>query len=115
VSTETKTFEVRGKPYTIQRFGLEEGAVVDDLVDAVKIDPSIPINQSLVEKQAITVFYGTIEPKFESIDAVKKMDRETMLHLWVEIRRFNTYETSFLSLLRNSPSPGSQPEGTSPQ
>jgi hypothetical protein len=62
---------------------------------------------NLVEQQAIMVFYGTVEPKFESIEAVKTGDREVALHLWVEIQRFNTYETSFLSLLKNSKSPES--------
>jgi hypothetical protein len=88
---------VRGANYTIKRYNLEEGSMVDRLLATNK--------DKLVEQQAIMVFYGTVEPKFESIEAVKASDRETVLHLWVEIQRFNTYETSFLSLLRNSPSP----------
>ena len=96
VSTETKQVTVRGANYTIKRFNLEEGSVVDRLLTTNK--------DKLVEQQAIMVFYGTVEPKFESIEAVKAADRETVLHLWIEIQRFNSYETSFLSLLKNLPS-----------
>jgi len=99
VSTETKQVTVRGTNYTIKRFNLEEGSLVDRLLASNK--------DKLVEQQAIMVFYGTAEPKFESIEAVKASDRETVLHLWVEIQRFNTYETSFLSLLKNLPLPES--------
>ncbi len=95
MTTDTKVLKIKGVTYTIKRFGFEEGAVVDDFVDA---------NQNkIVEQQALTVFYGTAAPKFESIQAVKVADREVVLHLWVEIRRFNQYETSFLSLLKNLP------------
>jgi hypothetical protein len=96
VTTETKQVTVRGTKYTIKRFNLEEGSLVDRLIASNK--------DKLVEQQAIMVFYGTVEPKFESIEAVKAVDKETVLHLWVELQRFNVYETSFLSLLKNSPS-----------
>jgi len=96
VTTETKQVTVRGTKYTIKRFNLEEGSLVDRLVETNK--------GRLLEQQAVMVFYGTTDPKFESIEAVKAADKETVLHLWVEIQRFNAYETSFLSLLKNSPS-----------
>jgi hypothetical protein len=104
VPTETKQVTVRGKKFTIQRFGLKEGAKVDALIDQAKGD--------VEHQQAITVFYGVVKPKFESIEEVENGDRETMLHLWIEVQRFNQYETSFLSLLKNSPLQVSQPEGT---
>jgi hypothetical protein len=103
VSTETKTITIKGKPYVIQRFGFEEGGIVDGLVEEAR--DKIKDQLTLVrEQQAINVFYGTIDPKFESLEAVKVADREVVLHLWIELNRFNQYETSFLSLLKNSPS-----------
>lgn len=114
MSTETKTLTIKGKPYVIQRFGFEEGGIVDDLVDEAR--DRIKDQRALVrEQQAINVFYGTIDPKFESLQAVKITNREVVLHLWLEINRFNQYEPSFLSLLRNSPSPESPQEKTLPQ
>jgi uncharacterized protein YegJ (DUF2314 family) len=95
MTTKTKTLVVRGVTYTIKRFGLKEGAFVDGLIEAAK---------DLERKQAISVFYGTVKPKFESVEAIEEGDREIGLHLWIEINRFNRYETSFLSLLKNSPS-----------
>jgi hypothetical protein len=109
--TETKTLEIKGTTYTIQRFGFEEGGIVDDLVAEAK--DRIKNQQAMIrEQQAINVFYGTVEPKFESIQAVKEADREVVLHLWLEISKFNQYETSFLLLLRNLPLQVSQPEKT---
>jgi hypothetical protein len=99
MTAETKNIEVRGKTYTIKRFDFEEGAVVDEHTEAAK--------GNRVEQQAFTVFYGTVEPKFESVEAVKKEDREMILHLWLEINKFNQYEASFLSLLKNLPSQAS--------
>jgi hypothetical protein len=104
VTTATKTLKIKGKSYVIKRFGFEEGASLDGLIEANK--------DKLMEQQAITVYYGTVEPKFESIQAVKVADREVVLHLWLEINRLNQYETSFLSLLKNLPSQVSQPEKT---
>jgi len=97
--TETKKIEVRGKTYTIKRFNFEEGAVVDDLV-AKATSPA--------ESQVAMVFYGVADPKFESIDVVKQADRETVLHLYYEINRFNQMEPAFLSLLKRSQSQGSR-------
>ena len=84
---------------------------MDDLVAEAK--DRIKNQQAMIrEQQAINVFYGTVEPKFESIQAVKEADREVVLHLWLEISKFNQYETSFLLLLRNLPLQVSQPEKT---
>lgn len=107
MSTETKQVTVRSKKFTIKRFGLREGATVDAAIQAAKDD--------IIRQQAITVFYGTVRPKFESIEAIEDGDRETMMHLWIEIQTFNSYETSFLSLLKNLPSQESPPVAIEPQ
>jgi hypothetical protein len=101
--SETKELKIRGKKYVIKRLGFVEGAETDDLLRKAT---------NVAESQAIQVFYGTVSPKFESLDAVKVADRETILHLWFEIRKFQEVEPSFLSLLKKSPLPESQPSKT---
>jgi len=91
---DTLNVEARGKTYTIKRWSLDESILVDDFVEAHK--------NKFKEQQAFIVFTGVVTPKFESIEAVRQEDFETVAKLWYEIQNFNRYDTNFLSLLRKS-------------
>lgn len=101
---ETKEVEVRDKVYIIKRWTFDDSIVIDTFADAHA--------DNLKEQQAFVVLNGVLSPKFETIDAVKQEDHETITRLWYEIQQFNTYDANFLSLLRNSSRLVVQPDGT---
>lgn len=106
--TDTKTLDpIRGIAYTIKRFSFEEGSAVEEFIETHQ--------GKLREQQAFIVFTGTVEPKFETIEDVGKADKEVVVRLWYEIQTFNTYDTTFLSLLKSLSPPGAQPDATSPR
>lgn len=105
--TDTKVVEIRGRSYTIKRFTFDEGATVDEFIETHK--------DKLREQQAFITFTGTIDPKFESIEALGKEDKEVIVRLWYEIQTYNQYDTTFLSLLRSLSPPGAPPVETKPQ
>lgn len=108
--TETTGVEVRGRNYLIKRFNFDESNAVDDYSEAHKDKRN--------EGIAFIVFSGTIKedgtPYFESVEAVKKEDHETVNRLWFEIDRFNKYDATFLLLLKNSSQQAARLAGTNP-
>ena len=82
MSTEIKAITVRDKPFFIKRFNLEEGAIVDSAIQSNKND--------VLVHETINIFYGTVNEDgsrlFDSIDAVKMIDREIGLGFGLRYR-----------------------------
>ena len=89
-----KTITVRGTKYTIRRWTAE---IADDANKAIKEGNKFHV-----------VMLGTISPKFDSEEAMKQEDWETVEHLYLDIVQFNQMESAFLSRLRNLPQSESQ-------
>ena len=70
--------------------------------------------ESQIENEAYQVFIGTVSPKFENIDAVKKADHEVVLTLFTELQEFNKVDERFLSRLKNLSSQAQRPPVRSP-